>query len=471
MKKIICLGLALIMSLSMTAFASEIKGFSDVAETDWSYSYIMLCVEHGAIDGTTPPDENGIGTFEPEQEVTLGQFLAALTKLLCPSAIMPLEDGVHWTLPYYDAAVKEGLIKETDFDYTDINKNLSREDMAYILVSSAKYNGEVLTSNDGIENSIADYATIHENRKDAVKKTYSNGLITGIDEKGTFAPANTMTREQMATVICRLMNYTERPDISSTDSSASNCKATGHSYTEKVVAPTTSAKGYTLHTCSKCGTSYKDSYVDKLPTQTTTPSNPGNTGDTGYEEGGWKGDDYGSGEKIEGNEQIAGQFVDHKGYSRKFYTDGMTAADARTALNSYVGYVYGRRFFSDGISINDADTGKFAKIVTHEDGRLGVNVFGWRKSYDSDVVQNSCINMVMEAFYFFTEDRDVAYALWNVVDYLNINGSAATTVAVVEGFGFTCSNETNNGIDLSMNGVHIRWEWGAQGAGDTFYFG
>lgn len=61
MKKIICLGLALIMSLSMTAFASEIKGFSDVAETDWSYSYIMLCVEHGAIDGTTPPDENGIG--------------------------------------------------------------------------------------------------------------------------------------------------------------------------------------------------------------------------------------------------------------------------------------------------------------------------------------------------------------------------------------------------------------------------
>ena len=471
MKKIICLGLALIMALSMTAFASEIKGFSDVAETDWSYSYIMLCVEHGAIDGTTPPDENGIGTFEPEQEVTLGQFLAALTKLLCPSAIMPLEDGVHWTLPYYDAAAKEGLIKETDFDYTDINKNLSREDMAYILVSSAKYNGEVLTSNDGIENSIADYATIHENRKDAVKKTYSNGLITGIDAKGTFAPANTMTREQMATVICRLMNYTERPDISSADSSASNCKATGHSYTEKVVAPTTSAQGYTLHTCSKCGTSYKDSYVDKLPTQTTTPSNPGNTGDTGYEEGGWKGDDYGSGEKIEGNEQIAGQFVDHKGYSRKFYTDGMTAADARTALNSYVGYVYGRRFFSDGISINDADTGKFAKIVTHEDGRLGVNVFGWRKSYDSDVVQNSCINMVMEAFYFMTGDREVAYALWSAVDYLNVAGGGSISNDKLEAMGFTLSNETSRSIEMVMNGVHIYWEWPAGSTSNIFYFG
>lgn len=133
-----------------------------------------------------------------------------------------------------------------------------------------------------------------------------------------------------------------------------------------------------------------------------------------------------------------------------------------------MGYVYGRRFFSDGISINDADTGKFAKIVTHEDGRLGVNVFGWRKSYDSDVVQNSCINMVMEAFYFMCGDKDVAYALWNVVDYMSINGAAATTVPVVEGFGFTCSNETSNGIDLTMNGIHIRWEWGG---GNTFYFG
>ena len=249
-------------------------------------------------------------------------------------------------------------------------------------------------------------------------------------------------------------------------------KATGHSYTDKVVAPTTSAQGYTLHTCSKCGTSYKDSYVDKLPTETkpvdpkpTQPSNPGNIE---HDEDGWKPDNYGSGDRVEGNVQEAGQFTDIKDYSRSFYSAGMSAADARTALNNYVGRVYGRRFFSDGISINDADVGKFAKIVARDDGKLGVNVFGWRKSYDSDVIQNTCINMVMEAFYFFTKDKDVAYALWSVVDYMSINGAAATTVPVVEGFGFTCSNETSNGIDLAMNGIHIRWEWGG---GNTFYFG
>ena len=39
---------------------------------------------------------------------------------------------------------------------------------------------------------------------------------------------------------------------------------TAHKYTTKVVAPTYTAQGYTLHTCSVCGTSYKDNYKAKL---------------------------------------------------------------------------------------------------------------------------------------------------------------------------------------------------------------
>ena len=37
-----------------------------------------------------------------------------------------------------------------------------------------------------------------------------------------------------------------------------------HSYTTKVVAPTCTAQGYTLHTCSSCGDSYKDTYKNAL---------------------------------------------------------------------------------------------------------------------------------------------------------------------------------------------------------------
>lgn len=37
--------------------------------------------------------------------------------------------------------------------------------------------------------------------------------------------------------------------------------ATGHKYVNKVVAPTTTQKGYTIHTCSVCGYNYKDNYT------------------------------------------------------------------------------------------------------------------------------------------------------------------------------------------------------------------
>ena len=39
---------------------------------------------------------------------------------------------------------------------------------------------------------------------------------------------------------------------------------TGHSYTDTVTPPTCTEQGYTTHTCSRCGDSYRDSYVDAL---------------------------------------------------------------------------------------------------------------------------------------------------------------------------------------------------------------
>ena len=40
--------------------------------------------------------------------------------------------------------------------------------------------------------------------------------------------------------------------------------AQGHSYTSEVVAPTCLGEGYTLHTCSVCGASYRDGATEAL---------------------------------------------------------------------------------------------------------------------------------------------------------------------------------------------------------------
>lgn len=41
--------------------------------------------------------------------------------------------------------------------------------------------------------------------------------------------------------------------------------AVGHKYVDQVIAPTATEKGYTLHTCSVCGYSYKDNYTEAKP--------------------------------------------------------------------------------------------------------------------------------------------------------------------------------------------------------------
>lgn len=103
--------------------------------------------------------------------------------------------------------------------------------------------------------------------------------------------------------------------------------------------------------------------------------------------------------------------------------------------------------------------GRSFAAVTEENGKYTVNVFGWREGYDSHSGTNSCLNVVMETFYFICGDKEVAYALWSVIDFMSIYGPDATTVEKVESFGFTVSNETDHSIDLSMKGVNIRWEW------------
>lgn len=214
MKKIISLmlSLALVASMSVTAFAVAPKSFDDVATTRWSHNSIMICVEKGAISGTRTPDANGVGSFNPTGKVTLGQFLAVITRLVCPDAIKDTEG--HWALRNYNAAVDSGIIKATDFNSTAdaLNSAISREDMAFIMVGAAKANGEELKAIDGIESIITDYNSISGSRKDAVLKCYSNGLIAGYSD-GSFGYADTMTREQMATVVCRLMEYAPRGEV------------------------------------------------------------------------------------------------------------------------------------------------------------------------------------------------------------------------------------------------------------------
>ena len=224
--------MAILTSLYVPAYAVQIKSFSDVEKGHWAENAIMLCVQHGAVNGTKTPDENGVGEFDPKGTVTLGTFFAILTRLVAKDYItgVPAE-GESWSMPYYNAAVNSGMIKEKDFHIARLDMPINREDMSYLLVNAAKLNGEKLEINELAESNIKDFGKVSTDRKECVLQAYSNGLITGYDGN-MFGPEDTMTREQMAMVVCRLMKYAPRAQVKFEEKKPAN---TDYFYTDGMV--------------------------------------------------------------------------------------------------------------------------------------------------------------------------------------------------------------------------------------------
>lgn len=80
----------------------------------------------------------------------------------------------------------------------------------------------------------------------------------------TSSAAATCTTAGKAAKICTKCNYAVNVDDP-------DKPALGHNYTDTVVAPTSTEKGYTLHTCSRCGDSYQDTFVDPVAAPPAAP--------------------------------------------------------------------------------------------------------------------------------------------------------------------------------------------------------
>ncbi len=217
MKKIVnfLIIIAVVLSMLMPAYGANkaATSFSDVQSGQWFYKDVMTLTGKGIITGVSAP-VNGVGRYDPQGTVTLGQFIAISTRLVAEKYIKAVPNAKHWAEANYNAAVDSGLIQSTDFKNTPeaLNAPISRDDMACILVNIAKANGEELEETLGITRNIGDYASIESLKKGAVIKAYSNGLIVG-DNAGNFNPQKSLTRAEVATVFCRVMNYTKRPEV------------------------------------------------------------------------------------------------------------------------------------------------------------------------------------------------------------------------------------------------------------------
>lgn len=197
---------------SVASAKSTITSFSDVKKTYWGYETIMSMTRKGLFKGMTEP-VNGVGEFWPERTMTRAEFITVSLRAMYPKEAAKVKNqSGNWWKGYYDLALDKGILLSGELDKGALNKAMSRQEMAMVMVRCVEKNGETVDELVST-NKIADYSRISATYKNYVRKCFSLGLIVGVDAKGTFSPTASLTRAQAATVLCRLIDKSEREDV------------------------------------------------------------------------------------------------------------------------------------------------------------------------------------------------------------------------------------------------------------------
>ena len=217
MKKIITRLVAVFLVAALTlpvAAAQNGKGpwknpYSDVTESQWSYSYIARLSQAGIL-----PDSD---KFRSTDQETRLEFVAALYAMhlslggkaagsgSLPFTDVPADsadyDAVLWA---YESGVVNG-VSETSFNP---GGSISRQDTCTMLLRFAR---EEKLSLCAVEDArqFADSLSIRQYARTPVTVCQMSGLVNGYDN-GYFRPAGFITRQECAAVLCRLLDAAEQ---------------------------------------------------------------------------------------------------------------------------------------------------------------------------------------------------------------------------------------------------------------------
>lgn len=203
------------------ASSSTIK-FTDVPDNKWYTDGIYACAKKGLVSGV------GDNKFNPFDTMTRCEFLTVVVRYLYQDAIKTYDGPTtEWWTMYYNIALQKGLIKSSEFSKADMKVGMSRQEMALVISRALAELGQ---SPDKVVSSskIADYTTIGSYYQDAVKVTYTAGIISGTDSKGTFNPMGTLNRAEACTVLNRLTEPGTRSPKQGTEDNNSD-SFSGHS--------------------------------------------------------------------------------------------------------------------------------------------------------------------------------------------------------------------------------------------------
>lgn len=183
------------------AVTPQTSAFKDMDKNHWAYENVVKLKELGIVNG----DEKG--NFNPSQKVTREQFLKMLVEALeIDTAYSETSfgdvDANSWYAPYVAVGTKAGIINGITAETFGIGCDISRQDMAVMLLRVLNMKNVEITA---VEGEFADNSSISDYASEAVYAVRSAGIINGYADN-TFAPASSLTRAEASAVIIRLLD-------------------------------------------------------------------------------------------------------------------------------------------------------------------------------------------------------------------------------------------------------------------------
>lgn len=199
--------IALIMVFTLV-FTILFNGFNTYAEAfedstgHWAEPYINTIKPLGVISGY--PD----GTFKPESFVTRIQFIAIAVNSL-EIQTRQVNPNEYWGTPYVEAALNTKLISESEYGgltENSLNKNITREEMASIIVNAFYSTGAKVSATElqSASSKLSDLNQVSQEYQEQAIAAVALKIIEGYSDN-TFRPLNNASRAQAAAVSYKLL--------------------------------------------------------------------------------------------------------------------------------------------------------------------------------------------------------------------------------------------------------------------------
>jgi len=168
---------------------NEYPGYTDVEAGSWYADPAQVCYEVGLMTGTNTG-------FTPFGILTVGEVAAIAARMneaITGDPIPMATPKPGETLPWYFSYVK--YLEDLGINVPDPTKQATRQEFVSIL--AAVVPEEMLSPINTI-------TTLPDTQDEAVLRFYNAGILTGVDNWGTFAANNSLTRAETAAMVARV---------------------------------------------------------------------------------------------------------------------------------------------------------------------------------------------------------------------------------------------------------------------------